>query len=68
MAFMSQMTAQDVKQAEIRYYNEQLLDVPPVKMRVETFATLGGDTLSALIERSSRILLKHPEKCEFFRL
>ena len=63
-----QMTPQDIKQAEIRYYNEQLLDVPPVKMRVETFATLGGDTLSALIQRSSRILLKHPEKCEFFRL
>lgn len=63
-----QMTPQDIKQAEIRYYNEQLVDVSPVKMRVETFATLGGDTLSALIQRSSRVLLKHPEKCEFFRL
>ena len=63
-----QMTPQEIKQAEIRFYNEQLLDVVPVKMRVETFATLGGDTLASLMDRSSRVLLKHPEKCEFFRL
>lgn len=64
----AQMTPQEVKQASIRFYNQQLVDVEPVKMRVETFATLGGDTLSSLIERSSKILLKHPERCEFFRL
>lgn len=63
-----QMTPQEIKQAEIRFYNEQLLDIVPVKMRVETFATLGGDTLASLMDRSSRVLLKHPEKCEFFRL
>ena len=63
-----QMTPQEIKQAEIRFYNEQLSDVVPVKMRVETFATLGGDTLASLMDRSSRVLLKHPEKCEFFRL
>ena len=41
----AQMTPQEIKQASIRFYNQQLVEVEAVKMRVETFATLGGDTL-----------------------
>ncbi len=68
IASSGQLSPQEVKQASIRFYNEQLSDVDPVKIKVETFTTLGGDTLASLMDRSSKILLKHPEKCEFFRL
>ena len=63
-----QMNPAEVQQNTIRFYNEQLIDREPVKLKIETFTSLGGDTLASLIERSSKILLKHPEKCEFFRL
>lgn len=63
-----QMTPQEVKQNSIRFYNEQLLELDPVKLAIETFTTLGGDTLASLIDRSSKILLKHPNRCEFFRM
>tara|TARA_X000000950_G_scaffold159272_1_gene195080 strand:- start:1 stop:1110 length:1110 start_codon:yes stop_codon:yes gene_type:complete len=64
----AQMNPAEVQQNTIRFYNEQLIDREPVKLKIETFTSLGGDTLAALIERSSKILLKHPDKCEFFRL
>ena len=64
----AEMSPQDVKQNTIRFYNEQLSEVNMVKLKIETFVSLGGDTLSSLINRSSKISLKHPEKCEFFSL
>lgn len=63
-----QMTAQDIKQNSIRFYNDQLKDFNTVRLKIETFVSLGGDTLASLIDRSSKIVLKHPEKCDFFSL
>lgn len=64
----AQMTPPEVSQATIRFYAEQLKDINPIKMQLETFMSLGGETLRSLISRSSKILLKHPEKCVFFSL
>ena len=46
----------------------QLKDERTVKIDIDKFASLGGATLASLLDRSSKILLKHPEKCEFFTL
>ena len=63
-----QLSAEEIEQKSIRFYAEQLKTVKPVKIEIETFTSLGGNTLASLINRSSRIFLKHPEKCEFFSL
>ena len=60
------LNADEIKQNTIRFYNEQLDNVEPIKIEIETFTSMGGDTLGSLISRSSKIFLKHPEKCVFF--
>ena len=62
------LNADEIKQNTIRFYNEQLDNVEPIKIEIETFTSMGGDTLGSLISRSSKIFLKHPEKCVFFSL
>ena len=62
------LTPDEVTQNSIRFYAEQLKEVEPIRIQIETFTSMGGDTLGALISRSSKILLKHPEKCKFFSL
>ena len=62
------LTDEEVAQKSIRFYANQLEDAEPVYMDIDKFVTLGGSTLSALINRSSKVFLKHPEKCEFFSL
>ena len=63
-----QLTPEEIEQQSIRFHAEQLKEVKPVKIEIQTFTSLGGNTLASLIDRSSRIFLKHPEKCEFFSL
>ena len=62
------LNAAEVKTNTIRFYQEQLVDFEPIRISIETFTSMGGGTLASLINRSSRISLKHPEKCEFFSL
>ena len=62
------LTPDEVNQNSIRFYAEQLKEVEPIRIQIETFTSMGGDTLGALISRSSKILLKHPEQCKFFSL
>lgn len=62
------LTDEEIKQKSVRFYANQLTDVDPVYMNIDKFVTLGGSTLSSLINRSSKVFLKHPEKCEFFSL
>ena len=38
------------------------------KKDIDKFASLGGATLASLLDRSSKVILKHPEKCQFFSL
>ncbi|MEE2694790.1 MAG: hypothetical protein VX976_00355 [Pseudomonadota bacterium] len=64
----SQLTTEEVTTNSIRFYAEQLKDVKPVKIRIETFTSLGKGPLTSLIDRSSKVFLKHPTKCEFFSL
>ena len=63
-----QLSAEEIEQKSIRFYAEQLETAKPVRIEIETFTSLGGNTLASLINRSSKIFLKHPEKCEFFSL
>ncbi len=63
-----QLTPEEIEQQSIRFHAEQLEDAKPVKIEVQTFTSLGGNTLASLIDRSSKVFLKHPEKCEFFSL
>ena len=62
------LSKDEVQQKSIRFYAEQLTDAKPVRIEIETFTSLGGNTLASLIDRSSKVFLKHPEKCEFFSL
>tara|TARA_X000001036_G_scaffold223730_1_gene209402 strand:+ start:80 stop:1186 length:1107 start_codon:yes stop_codon:yes gene_type:complete len=62
------LTDGEVKHKAIRYYSLQLKNEKNVKIDIDTFASLGGATLSSLLDRSSKVLLKHPEKCQFFAL
>ena len=62
------LTDQEIKHKGIRFYSLQLKDETTVKIDIDKFASLGGATLASLLDRSSKILLKHPEKCEFFTL
>ena len=64
----SQLTPDDVTTNSIRFYAEQLKDVKPVKIRIETFTSLGKGPITSLIDRSSKIFLKHPTNCSFFSL
>ena len=61
------LTDEEIKHKGIRFYSLQLKDERTVKIDIDKFASLGGATLASLLDRSSKILLKHPEKCEFFR-
>ena len=60
------LTDEEIKHKGIRFYSLQLKDERTVKIDIDKFASLGGATLASLLDRSSKILLKHPEKCEFF--
>ncbi len=62
------LTDEEIKHKGIRFYSLQLKDQRTVKIYIDKFARLGGATLASLLDRSSKILLKHPEKCEFFTL
>ena len=62
------LTDDEVKHKSIRFYAEQLQDFQSVKIDIDKFTTLGGATLASLIDRSSKVFLKHPERCEFFSL
>ena len=62
------LSDEEVKQKSVRFYANQLAEADPVYMDIDKFVTLGGATLSSLINRSSKVFLKHPEKCEFFSL
>ena len=62
------LTDEEIKHKGIRFYSLQLKDERTVKIDIDKFASLGGATLASLLDRSSKILLKHPEKCEFFTL
>ena len=64
----SQLTPEEVSTNSIRFYAEQLKDVKPVKIRIETFTSLGKGPLTSLINRSSKVFLKHPTECIFFSL
>ena len=46
----------------------QLKEERNVKIDIDKFASLGGATLASLLDRSSKVFLRHPEKCEFFSL
>ena len=62
------LTDEEIKHKGIRFYSLQLKDEKTVKIDIDKFASLGGATLASLLDRSSKILLKHPEKCQFFTL
>ena len=62
------LTDEEIKHKSIRFYSLQLKDERTVKIDIDKFASLGGATLASLLDRSSKILLKHPEKCQFFSL
>ena len=62
------LTEEEIQQNSITFYANQLEEQKPVYIDIDKFVTLGGSTLSSLINRSSKIFLKHPEKCEFFSL
>ncbi len=64
----NQLTPDEVTTNSIRFYAEQLKDVKPVKIRIETFTSLGKGPLTSLIDRSSKVFLKHPTECKFFSL
>ena len=64
----NQLTAEEVTTNSIRFYAEQLKEVKPVKIRIETFTSLGKGPLTSLIDRSSKVFLKHPTECKFFSL
>lgn len=64
----SQLTADEVTTNSIRFYAEQLKDVKPVRIRIETFTSLGKGPITSLIDRSSKVFLKHPTECKFFSL
>lgn len=62
------LSGAEIKTNTIRFYQEQLVDFEPIRISIETFTSMGGGTLASLINRSSKISLKHPEKCKFFAL
>ena len=62
------LTEEEVKHKSIRFYSLQLKDQRVVKIDIDKFASLGGATLASLLDRSSKVVLKHPEKCQFFSL
>ena len=64
----NQLTPEEITTNSIRFYAEQLKDVKPVKIRIETFTSLGKGPLTSLIDRSSKVFLKHPTECKFFSL
>ena len=62
----NQLTPDEISTNSIRFYAEQLKDEKPVKIRIETFTSLGKGPLTSLIDRSSKVFLKHPTECKFF--
>ena len=64
----NQLTPEEITTNSIRFYAEQLKDAKPVKIRIETFTSLGKGPLTSLIDRSSKVFLKHPTECKFFSL
>ena len=62
------LTEEEIKHKSIRFYSLQLKDEKNVKIDIDKFASLGGATLASLLNRSSKVFLRHPEKCEFFSL
>lgn len=64
----NQLTPDEVSTNSIRFYAEQLKDAQPVKIRIETFTSLGKGPITSLIDRSSKVFLKHPTQCKFFSL
>ena len=64
----NQLTPEEITTNSIRFYAEQLKDEKPVKIRIETFTSLGKGPLTSLIDRSSKVFLKHPTECKFFSL
>ena len=64
----NQLTPEEITTNSIRFYAEQLKDSKPVKIRIETFTSLGKGPLTSLIDRSSKVFLKHPTECKFFSL
>ena len=64
----NQLSPEEITTNSIRFYAEQLKDEKPVKIRIETFTSLGKGPLTSLIDRSSKVFLKHPTECKFFSL
>tara|TARA_B100000900_G_scaffold370757_1_gene349503 strand:+ start:43 stop:1191 length:1149 start_codon:yes stop_codon:yes gene_type:complete len=64
----SDLSPDEITTNSIRFYAEQLKDVKPVKIRIETFTSLGKGPITSLIDRSSKVFLKHPTECKFFSL
>ncbi len=64
----NQLTPDEITTNSIRFYAEQLKEEKPVKIRIETFTSLGKGPLTSLIDRSSKVFLKHPTECKFFSL
>ena len=62
------LTDDEIKHKSIRFYADQLQEQKSVNIDIDKFASLGGATLASLLDRSSKVFLKHPEKCEFFSL
>ena len=44
------LTPDEVNQNSIRFYAEQLKNEKPIRIQIETFTSMGGDTLGRLIE------------------
>ena len=51
----NQLTPEEITTNSIRFYAEQLKDEKPVKIRIETFTSLGKGPLTSLIDRSSKV-------------
>lgn len=64
----NQLTPEEITTNSIRFYAEQLKEEKPVKIRIETFTSLGKGPITSLIDRSSKVFLKHPTECKFFSL
>ena len=62
------LTEEEIKHKSIRFYSMQLKEERNVKIDIDKFASLGGAVLASLLDRSSKVFLRHPEKCEFFSL
>ena len=61
-----QLTPDEVTTNSIRFYAEQLKDEKPVKIRIETFTSLGKGPLTSFIDRSSKGFFKTSHRMQVF--